>query len=62
MYKFSNPEHPGHVAWLTSRRARFVKLLREGKRVLKLYDDERKLVIELCELIDRNSAKLKTDN
>lgn len=44
-----------HPDFVKVRRARFVKLLREAKRILKLSDEERAAVIELCKLIERNT-------
>ena len=45
-----NPE------FIKARRARFVKLLREAKRVLNFSEEERRLTIELCKLIEANKG------
>lgn len=45
-----------HPEFRKLRRARFVSLLREAKRVLKLSPRERLLVIELCKLIERDEG------
>lgn len=44
-----------HPEFVKVRRQRFVKLLREAKRILKLSAEERAAVIELCELIERGT-------
>lgn len=38
-----------------TRRKRFVKIIREAKRTLKFSPEERKLVIELAKMIERNN-------
>jgi hypothetical protein len=47
-----------HPDFVRVRRERFCKLLREAKRVLKFSPEERRAVVELCEMIERNT---KTD-
>ena len=44
-----------HPDFIKSRRERFCKLLREAKRTLKFSDEERKAVVELCNLIEKNT-------
>lgn len=46
-----------HPDFVKARRLRFCKLLREGKRVLKLAPDERQAVVALCKMIERNTGK-----
>lgn len=48
-----------HPDFIRLRRERFCKLLREGKRILKLSPEERAKVIELCEMIERNKPEAK---
>lgn len=43
-----------HPDFVKARRARFAKLLREAKRILKLSPEERAKVIELCKLIEKD--------
>jgi len=58
MTKYNDPSHPEHLEWLKARRKRFVQIIREGKRTLKLLPDERKLIIELANLVEKNSKEL----
>lgn len=44
-----------HPDFIKVRRQRFVKLLREAKRVLKFSEEERAAVIELCKLIEKGT-------
>jgi hypothetical protein len=46
-----------HPDFVRARRQRFVKLLREAKRVLGFSEEERKAVIELCKMIERNTKE-----
>lgn len=56
-------EHLGidrhHPDFIRARRQRFVKLLREAKRVLGFSEDERKALIALCKMIERNTTEAK---
>lgn len=62
MPSYSNPSHPEHREWLTARRKRFTAILREGKRCCKLSPDEREKVIELCNLIEKNTKELENES
>ena len=61
MPTYSNPDHPEHKNWLVARRKRFTSILREGKRAVRLEDDERKLVIELCDKVDRRTREIERE-
>lgn len=45
----------GSTNFARGRRKRFIEILREAKRTLKFSPEERKLVIQLCDLIERNT-------
>ena len=55
---YNNPDHPEHKEWLVGRRKRFIKILREGQRVLKLSPDERAVCKQLADLIAKNNEEL----
>lgn len=59
---YSNPEHPEHLDWLIGRRKRFSKIIREGKRACKMSEEERKLVTDLANIIDRETKRLERIN
>lgn len=61
MPSYSDPNHPEHKSWLVARRKRFTSILREGKRVVRLEDDERRLVIELCDKVDRRTREIERE-
>lgn len=55
--KYSDPSHPNHLDWWASRRNRYCKILREGKKLLRLLPEEKDLVTQLTALIDRNTTE-----
>lgn len=57
--KYSDPNHPEHLTWMIGRRKRFCKILREGKRVVKLSHDEKALVVAACALIEKNTKAIE---
>jgi hypothetical protein len=59
MTSYSNPSHPEHKPWLAARRRRMIWILREGKRTCKLLPEERQKVIELCDLMEKNTKELE---
>jgi hypothetical protein len=46
-----------HPDFIKVRRARFVKLLREAKRILKLSEEEQTTIIKLYKLIKKGTLK-----